>query len=153
MKNLFLKTGTALMIAFLVACSGGNSPKGVAENFLKAKSKLDFEGAKKYGTEDTGKLLDMFSSFTKMMPDSAKNKTLKIDIISEKEDGEKATVIYKEEGNDGEQTLNLVKVDGKWKVAMSKDNLNGGAGSMESGATNTDTTATAGTAPMDTVAK
>ncbi len=152
MKNVFLKAGTAMMITFLVACSG-NSPKGVAENYLKAYSKMDFEGAKKYGTEETVKLLNMYTGFAKMIPDSTKNKVVKIDITSEKVDGDKASVTYKEEGKDGDQTLNLVKVDGKWKVAMSKDNMNGGASSMDSGATNTDTTATAGTAPIDTVHK
>ena len=103
---------------------------------------MDFEGAKKYGTEDTNKMLDMLSGFAKMMPDSAR-KDVKTEITSEKIEGDKATYTYKEEGKDGEQTMNLVKVDGKWKVAMSKDDMNSGAGetnTMESGATTTDTT-------------
>lgn len=154
MKNIFLKAGTAIVVAFLVACSGGDSPKGVAKNFLKAYSKADFEGAKKYGTEETGKLLDMLSGFSKMMPDTVKNKEVETDITSEKIDGDKATVTYKEDGKDVGQTLNLVKVDGKWKVAMSKDNMNGSANSIESGGTTTDTTAVGGTAdPSNTTDK
>ncbi len=151
MKKSFLRVGTALMVAFLIACSGGDSPKGVAQNFLKAYSKMDFEGAKQYGTEETAKMLDMFSSLTKMMPDSAKGKEVKTEITAEKIEGDKATVTYTEEGKPGDQTLNLAKVDGKWKVVMSKDNMNGGAGAMDSGATNTDSTANA--AMTDTTAK
>jgi hypothetical protein len=141
MKNRLLKTGSALMVCFLIACSG-NSPKSVAENFLKAMNKMDFEGAKKYGTEDTNKMLDMLSGFAKMMPDSAK-KEVKTEIVSEKVEGDKATYTYKEKDKEEEQTIHLVKVDGKWKVAMSKDDMNSGAGdqnTMDSGATTTDTT-------------
>jgi hypothetical protein len=140
MKNL-QKVFAAMLFAFLVACSG-NSPKSVAENFLKAMNKMDFDAAKKYGTEDTGKMLDMLSGFAKMMPDSAK-KDVKTEITSEKVEGDKATYTYREEGKEGEQTIHLLKLDGKWKVAMSKDDMNSGGSennNMDSGATTTDTT-------------
>ena len=143
MKNGLLKASTTAMIFFLVSCSGG-SPKSVAENFLKAMNKMDFDGAKKYGTEDTNKMLDMLGGFAKMMPDSAR-KDVKTEITSEKIEGDKATYTYKEEGKDGEQTIHLVKVGNDWKVAMSKDDVNSGAGdsnTMDSGATTTDTTST-----------
>jgi hypothetical protein len=142
MKNGLVKSGAMLITCFLIACSG-NSPKSVAENFLKAMNKMDFEGAKKYGTEDTNKMLDMLSGFAKMMPDSAKKEDVKVEITSEKVEGDKATYTYKEVGKDEQQTINLVKVDGKWKVAMSKDDMNSGGDNkenMDSGATSTDTT-------------
>ncbi len=152
MKNGLLKAGSILIVSLLVACAG-NSPKSVAENFLKAMNKLDFEGAKKYGTDDTNKMLDMLSGFAKMMPDSAKKENVKIEMTSEKVEGDKATCTYKEEGKEGEQTINLVKVDGKWKVAMSKDDMNSGGGdkeNMDSGATSTDTTSVVGTDTTNT---
>lgn len=152
MKNGLLKAGAAMMIVFLVACSGGDTPKSVAGNFLKSMNKMDFDGAKKYGTDETGKFLDMMSGLAKMMPDSSK-KEVKTEITSEKIDGDKATVTYKEEGKDGDQTLNLAKVDGKWKVVMSKDNMSGGAAgnNMDAGATSMDTTG--GVAAADTTKK
>lgn len=123
----------------MISCGGGDTPKSVAENFLKALNKMDYETAKKYGSEDTGKLLDMMSGFAKMMPDSAK-KDVSFEIKDEKINGDKATIVYSSTGDEGEQTLNLVKIDGKWKVAMSKDSMNGQEGStMDSGATTTDT--------------
>jgi len=139
MKNICNKISVVLGFVFIVSCSG-NSPKSVAESFLKAMNKMDFEEAKKYGTDDTGKMLDMLSGFTKMMPDSAK-KEVKSEIIAEKIDGDKATVTYKDDGKSEEQVLNLVKIDNKWKVAMSKDNMNGNANSMDAGATSTDSSA------------
>ncbi len=137
MKNRLIKAGTVIIFFFLAACSE-NSPKSVAENFLKAMNKMDFDGAKKYGTDETGKMLDMLSGFSKMMPDSAKKES-KAEIISEKIEGDKATVIYKDEGKSEEQVLNLIKIDNQWKVAMSKDNMNGNNNSMDAGATSTDT--------------
>jgi hypothetical protein len=138
LKNI----AAAAIIACMVACGGSDTPKSVAENFLKAMNKMDYETAKKYGSADTGKLLDMMSGFAKMMPDSAK-KEKSFEIKDEKIEGDKAIVTYTESGEEGEQTLNLLKVDGKWKVAMSKDSMNGeGDGSMDSGATSTDTNST-----------
>ena len=141
MKINFYKTGLTVFTMLLLACSG-NSPKSVATHFLKAMYKSDFEEAKKYGTEETAKMLDMLSGFAKMMPDSAK-KDVKTEIVSEKVEGDKATYTYKEEGKNEEQTIHLVKIDGKWKVAMSKDDMNSGTGdqnTMDSGGTTTDTT-------------
>src|SRR6187549_1735688 len=110
----------SVAFVFLVSCGGGDSPKSVAENFLKAMNKMDYETAKKYGSEDTGRLLDMMSNFTNMMPDSAREEK-SFEIKEERIDGDKATVTYVQSGEVGEQTLDLVKLDGKWKVAMSKD--------------------------------
>lgn len=137
MKNNLIKIIVVVIMAFVIGCSG-NSPKSVAGNFLKAMNKMDFEGAKKYGTEDTGKMLDMLSGFMKMMPDSSKKETHS-EIISETIEGDKATVTYKDEKNEGEQVLNLVKIDNQWKVSMNKDNLGGNSDIMDTGATSTDT--------------
>ena len=136
----FIKSiaGFAILV-FLISCGGGDSPKSVAEHFLKAMNKMDFETAKKYGSEDTGRLLDMMSGFSKMIPDSAREEK-SFEIKDELIDGDKATVTYIQAGEPGEQSLDLVKIDGKWKVAMSKDSMNGEEdGSLDSGATSTDT--------------
>jgi hypothetical protein len=143
MKKIILLAGTASLMLLLIACSNGNSPKSVAENFLQAYSKMNFEEAKKYGTEETGKLMDMMSSLTKLMPDSTKVE-LKSEIIAEKIDGDKAFYTYIQKGKKGEQTLNLAKVDGKWKVVMSKDAMNGGVDNiLDAGATTLDSTSAA----------
>lgn len=133
----------SLLLSFflvLVSCSGGDSPKAVAENYLKAIGSYDFDGAKKYGTEDTGKLLDMMSGFAKMVPDSTKD-DITFTILDERIDGDKAVVIYREEGADSEVSLSLLKVEGKWKVNMTKESINEAesGNTMDIGATQTDT--------------
>ena len=103
-------------------------------------SSQDFETAKKYGTEETSKLLDMMSGFKKMSADST-GKDLKFEITREKIENENATVYYKEEGKEGELELPMVKTDGKWKVLLSKESINNseGVNMLDAGATNTDT--------------
>jgi ABC-type oligopeptide transport system substrate-binding subunit len=139
MKNKINFITLILSIAILfVACGGNDSPRSVGEKFLKAMSSQDFETAKKYGTEETEKLLDMMSGFTKMSNDSVA-KEMKFEITREKVTGDNATVFYKEDGREGELQLPMVKVDGKWKVLLSKESINSSDASMDIGATNTDT--------------
>ena len=127
MKKNLLKFGTLIIVSMMFACVGGGSPKSVAEHFLKATQAENFEGAKKYCTEETGKLLDMMSSFAKMGDKDKKEKKddRKIIIGEEKIDGDSvATVYYKMEGADAsEQTVKLKKVNNKWLVAISKDDM------------------------------
>ena len=46
-RNFFL----FLISIFLINCTGKDTARSVAENFLKAMSTEDFETAKKYGTQ------------------------------------------------------------------------------------------------------
>ena len=127
---------------FILACGGNDTPRSVADKFLSAMSKQDFETAKKFGTEETSKLLEMMSGFAKMSNDSAFKDT-KYEITREKIDGDSAIIYYKEEGKEGELQLPIVKVDGKWKVLLSKESINNSdsMNAVDMGATNTDTTA------------
>ncbi len=126
MKKNLVKFTTLLVVSFMIACSGGSGPKSVAENFLKATQAEKFDDAKKYCTDETGKLLDMMSSFAKMGDKDKKEKKeeKKFTMGEEKIDGDNASVTYKMEGKDAvEQTIKMKKVEGKWKVAISKDDM------------------------------
>ncbi len=144
MKNNVKSTLTSALLIFFIACSSGDSPKAVAEKYLQAVGSQDYDGAKKYGTEDTGKLLDMMSGFAKMVPDSSIN-DISFTILEERIDGESAVVVYKEEGSDEEVSLHLVRTDGKWKVNMTKESINEAESGdvMDIGATQSDTGAAA----------
>lgn len=127
MKNNFKKLGTLLIIGFLAACAGSDTPKSVAEKFLKATGEYNFAEAKKYCTEETGKMMDMMESMMKMAPDSAKKDHPKFVVGEEKIDGDNASVSYKEESKEGEQVVTLKKVNDKWLVSISKEGMMGGA--------------------------
>lgn len=131
MKKVIAVLALASMSLF-VACSG-NGPEGTAEKFVLHSTKGEFEEAKKYGTESTGRLLSMAEALggEKIAEMKEKNKDAKVDIISSEVKDTTAVVKYKVtgmEGNDGtERSLNLVKRDNDWKVNMSKENGSGAA--------------------------
>lgn len=116
---------------FFTACGGGSAtPSEVAGKFLTHIDKKEFKEAKAYGTKATGELLDMVAGMASMMPaEDPKGFTIK----EEKIDGDKATVTYRSTGKDADETMNLVKENGKWLVSMSKEDLNKeeGAGEMD----------------------
>lgn len=119
-RTLKLSALALLAVVVLWACGGASGPKEIGEQFLNAMAKGDIEGAKKFATKDSQTSLDMMAgnAVTKAAnPD-------KIELGEVKEEGEKATLNYKENGVD--KTLNLQKEDGQWKVAYSK-----GAGSSD----------------------
>jgi hypothetical protein len=129
-KTLLSLMAVARVIVSMISCGSKSDPKGVALNYLNALKKMDYETAKKFGTPETGKMLDMISSFSSMVPDSIKDqaKNVKIEIKEAKEDGDKCTVKFSSSDKpDAEETLNLVKKDGKWLVNMTKDDMGGGA--------------------------
>lgn len=140
MKKLLLSIIALVMISMtIVSCGSKNDPKEVALNYLNALKSLDYEGAKKFSTPETGKMLDMLSSFSSMMPDSMKEqaKKIKIEIKEAKEEGDKCTVKFvSSDKPEAEEVLNMVKKDGKWLVNMGKDDMNGGGAPMEQAPTN-----------------
>lgn len=124
-------TLTLLFTLLLAACGGGSdSPSDVATKFLNHTNKMEFKEAKKYATKSTGDILDMVGGMAAMMP-KEDPKTFKI--LNETIDGEKATVTYRTDGKEEDETLNLVKEDGKWLVNMSKEDMNKEDGADEGG--------------------
>lgn len=114
----------AALFAFAIAFTGcnSNSPKEVAQKWLTSFYHMDYETAKKYSTEDTKKLLATFQQFSMLSPDSVKQqlKKIKVDIKDVKETGDTAIVMYVITDSPKEQKLKLLKQDGKWLVAKTK---------------------------------
>jgi hypothetical protein len=120
----FLLSIAVLASVVVTSCGGGASdPKAVAKSFLEAQQKADYTTAKKFCTEETKTFLDMLSSLGASVPDSIKKQeaSAKLTLQDAKIDGDKATVAYSISNKPEPQSINLVKKDGKWLVAQSKD--------------------------------
>ena len=117
MKKI-LKSLTVLVIAAVAfaSCGSSGSPKAVAEKFLNHLQKKEYAEAKKLATKESEATIDMMASFGSM---GGEQKEAKIEMKEEKIEGDKATVTYTENGEN--KTINLVKVDGDWKVDMKKE--------------------------------
>ncbi|MBK9637860.1 MAG: DUF4878 domain-containing protein [Bacteroidetes bacterium] len=127
MKNLIYFL-TVLFIFTLTSCKKDQGPIPVAEQFLIAVQEHDYEKAAEFGTKETIKLLKQFEKIEELNGNDLNEKLNKITILSEDIQGKKAMVYFKEEGNENEQKITLVKVeeDGEyvWKVAMKKEEIN-----------------------------
>lgn len=113
MKTL-AKVLTVLVVLAMFASCAKKGPEQVAEKFLNHLSKQEFAEAKKYATESTQKMLDFLSQF----PEQEVKET-KIENLKCTEEADKAKCTYTADGK--EESIDLVKVDGKWLVDMQKE--------------------------------
>jgi hypothetical protein len=112
----------SLLSAFLISCKQ-KSAEEVAEKFAVAYHNLDFATAKSLATENSIKQLDMFAQMAEGMPRLAKDEAKKVVITMGKgqETGDRATYFYTPSDNDVPQKINLIKVNGEWKVEWNKE--------------------------------
>lgn len=113
MKTLAKVLGVLVVLAMFASCAK-KGPEQVAEKFLTHLNKLEFAEAKKYATESTQKMLDLLSQFP-----NQEAKEVKIENLKCTEEGDKARCTYTVDGK--EESIDLVKVDGKWLVDMQKE--------------------------------
>jgi len=113
----------AIIAALSFGCFLQNSPKAAVEKFAQAIEKNDMKALAEVATPDTVQLVAMFGTKMQGYLASSKVENGKVKSMAEKIDGDKATVtITYEKGKD--ETFDLVKVDGKWKVNISTDMTN-----------------------------
>ena len=118
------------ILIVISSCSQNQSPRPVAEKFIAAFQKHDYEEAAKYGTKETAKLLQQLSRIEELDKIEPTISTTKIEILSEEIAGNKATIFFKEEGSDTEEKIKLEKVaiepgskQKEWRVALSKTDV------------------------------
>ncbi|MCW3122098.1 MAG: hypothetical protein JWQ38_1590 [Flavipsychrobacter sp.] len=131
MKKILVACSTLLFVAVMALSCNKNSAKDVATTWLTSFYHLDYETAKTISTEDTKTLIASLQQFTSMVPDSNKKEMKKIVITVKdvKEEGDKAIAKYTtSDSPEKEQSLNLVKQNGKWLVQFSKNDQMSGAG-------------------------
>jgi hypothetical protein len=112
MKRKIFIVGLVFII-LLSSCSGSGSPKTAVQKFYKAVEKNDSKAMAEVATTETVQLIAMFGTKAQgMLAANGKIKTLTEDI-----DGDTATVnVVFENGEETE--LDLIKVNGKWKVTI-----------------------------------
>ena len=100
----------------IVSCGGGGgSPSAAVRSFFTAVEKGDSKALEKVATEETAALIAMFGEKAK----EGVTSNGKIKSTTEKVDGNNAVVTVTYE-NGETQDIDLIKVDGKWKVSISK---------------------------------
>lgn len=103
-----------LCLITLTACS--SSPKNTAKAFTEHLARGEITQAKKYATEQTGEMLDMALSMGSLPVDP----DFKFVFVESVIEGSKANVTYKEGEYGSLKVIELVKLDGVWKVHATK---------------------------------
>lgn len=119
MKKVMNIVMAAFVVFAMASCGGGaNTPEKVTEKFLSHLNKKEYAEAKKLGTEATGQYIDMIASLGDL-GGAEEVKEPKIENIKCTEEAETAKCTYTSDGK--EESLDLVKKDGKWLVDMKKE--------------------------------
>ncbi|ACF45211.1 hypothetical protein Paes_0152 [Prosthecochloris aestuarii DSM 271] len=102
------------VLLFFVLAACAQSPESAARKFTENLAKGNLSEAKKYATEPTGQMLDFAGSIGVMPVDT----DFTFIFISKSVEGDQASIIYKSSPDGPEETIDLVKIDGAWKVHM-----------------------------------
>ena len=113
-----------IMAMFCLVGCGGPAPDEVAEECVECLQNADFEGMRKFATGEMVQWLDQaegkYSEVMISLGEKAATKLkkaydeLKYDLGDVKEEGERATVALKINGQD--TPIILIKVKGKWRI-------------------------------------
>lgn len=132
MKTTFRLTCLVLLAFILAACSG-KAPDNVAVDFSRALYTGDSDKAITYCTDDTKPMVGMIMGMAASKVEQMKESDPKIKVLESavSEDGNSATTVLEikdyfdfskgeisEEAQ--EETVHMKKIDGKWKVALTK---------------------------------
>ncbi len=117
-----------LFTLIFLSCNSGPKPEEVATIFLDSMNQQDFETAKKHATERTLKLIDFLSNIAEMakqegaaFADADPVTNVKCTIADNK-----ATCTFCCVEDQGESDIELLKVDGQWKVDIAFDGFDEG---------------------------
>jgi hypothetical protein len=110
-QKLFRFFAVVVLTLSLAAC--GDSPSSVASEFMNELAKGNVTKAKEHCTPQTATIVDMMVSMNQLP--KGKFTVVKEEKVSDNQ----AKVILKNE-NGKDEKVDLVKLDGKWKVAINK---------------------------------
>ncbi len=121
-------------IVFLVCVSGAiifsgckkrPEPQEVALEFMHAIQESNFERAKEYATKESQQVILLYSIFDGKRNENEREKikNAQLEVVDHKEDGDKATVTILNSSASQQETLQLVKESGQWKISLTLESI------------------------------
>jgi len=101
-----------------------NTPEYATKMFLTHFQKLEFTEAAEYGTENTKMMLKLFKSLSNMVPEETRSQNNFSDAVIQECTTQGNTAQCKYTANGKNETIDLIKQDGKWLVDLKKEQSN-----------------------------
>lgn len=119
---LMCASGLAFSIS---SCKKQPEPQEVALEFMHAIQESNFERAKEYATKESQSVIILYSIFDGKRNENEREKikNAKLEVVNQKEEGDKATVTILNSSVSSQETLLLVKEDGQWKISLTLESI------------------------------
>ncbi|HNW90581.1 MAG TPA: TonB family protein [Bacteroidales bacterium] len=118
---ILIITISIVTVKVFLSSENQNTPEFVAKKYLNHINKKEFAEAKKFATEETCQLLDMMASFSGV--GTQEEKEAKIENLKCETNEESSVCKYLVDGK--EESIDLVKKNGKWLVDQKKESGEG----------------------------
>lgn len=114
----------ALGVLF-TACKKRPEPQEVALEFMHAIQESNFERAKEFATKESQQVILLYSIFDGKRNENEREKikNAQLKIVDHKEDGDKATVTILNSSASQQETLQLIKESGQWKISLTLESI------------------------------
>ncbi|UYQ94725.1 DUF4878 domain-containing protein [Chitinophaga horti] len=92
---------------------------------MHAIQQSNFDQAKEYATKESHQVITLYSIFDRRRTDEEREKIklAEIKVLNAKEDGDNATVTILNSSSKQEETLQLIKESGKWKISLTFESI------------------------------
>jgi hypothetical protein len=110
---------------FLTGCKKRPEPQEVALEFMHAIQESNFERAKEFATKESQQVILLYSIFDGKRNENEREKikNAKLEVVNHQENGDKATVTILNSSASQQETLQLVKESGEWKISLTLESI------------------------------
>lgn len=110
---------------FFTGCKKRPEPQEVALEFMHAIQESNFERAKEFATKESQQVILLYSIFDGKRNENEREKikNAQLKIVDHKEDGDKATVTILNSSASQQETLQLIKESGQWKISLTLESI------------------------------
>lgn len=107
------------------SCKKRPEPQEVALEFMHAIQESNFERAKEYATKESQQVILLYSIFDGKRNENEREKikNAQLKIVDHKEEGDKATVTILNSSASQQETLQLIKESGQWKISLTLESI------------------------------
>ncbi|ATL48517.1 hypothetical protein COR50_15855 [Chitinophaga caeni] len=114
-------------VVFLSGCNKHPEPNEVTLSFMHAIQNSNFDAAKDYATKESAQVIDLYAIFDQRRKEGEREKIKNAQInvvnvqVNETNDHASVTVLNSSVGK--EETLQLVKENGQWKISLTLESI------------------------------